>query len=283
MKILVFGKTGQVASELQRHEGVVALSRSDADLANPEACAAIIEKTDADVVINAAAYTNVDKAEEDEALATIINGHSPTAMANVAAKRRIPFIHISTDYVFDGRSDIAWSPEDSTSPLGAYGRSKLLGEQGVIAANGTFVILRTSWVFSSHGINFLKTMLRLSGSKASLDIVADQIGGPTAASDIAAACLKIARALVDGSGASGIYHIAGLPEVSWADFAREIFRQSGRETKIIDIATQAFPTPAERPKNSRLNGDSLAAVFGIERPDWRVGVTNVLEELGELK
>ncbi len=290
MKVLVFGKTGQVAMELQRLAArdtaftLTALSRDEADLSDPAACAAIITGCDADVVINAAAYTAVDRAEQEEALATRINGEAPAAMARAAAARQIPFLHISTDYVFDGTGDQPFAPGAATAPLGAYGRSKLAGETGVSAAGGAYAILRTSWVFSAHGSNFVKTMLRLGAERKQLSVVADQTGGPTAARDIAAALLRMADAFYSGQARpgrplSGTYHFAGAPDISWAGFAREIFAHSGLSTEVTDIATSDYPTPAERPQNSRLDCMSLAQVFGIERPDWRPGLRDVLRDV----
>lgn len=279
MSILVFGKTGQVATELQRQSAdVIALGRDQADLSDPVACAALIAQTDATAVINAAAYTAVDKAEEEEALATVINGDAPTAMAEACAARNLPFVHISTDYVFDGSGTTPWNVADAVAPLGAYGRSKLEGEEGVRSAGGRFAILRTSWVFSAHGNNFVKTMLRLSESRDALTIVADQIGGPTAAGDIAAACLKIAEGLTAGQG-GGTYHFAGGPDVSWADFAREIFTQANRVVAVSDIPSADYPTPAARPANSRMNCTDLETDFDIKRPDWRASLTAVLNDL----
>jgi dTDP-4-dehydrorhamnose reductase len=283
MKLLVFGATGQVAQALrQRAPDATFLSRIDADLADPAACAAVIAATDADAVINAAAYTAVDKAETDEDVATLVNGAAPTAMAHAAADRDIPFLHISTDYVFDGSGRAPWHPDDETGPLGAYGRSKLAGEHGIHAAGGRFAILRTSWVFSAHGANFVKTMLRLAQTRDTLAVVADQVGGPTAADDIAAALLDMARLLHRGDGAPGTYHFSGAPDVSWADFAREIFRQAGRRTTVTDIPTEAYPTPAKRPHNSRLACTTTETLFGIPRPDWRASLTTVLKDLGEI-
>lgn len=281
MTVLVFGKTGQVAQELARLGGVTCLDRSRADLSDPEACAEIIAQTDASAVINAAAYTAVDRAEEEEALAIVINGHAPTAMARAAAARGLPFIQISTDYVFDGSGDQPWVPDATTAPTNAYGRSKLIGEQGVRAAGGPHVILRTSWVFSAHGANFVKTMLRLSESRDQLTIVADQIGGPTWAGDIARTCLTLAEALAKGQP-GGTYHLSGGPDVSWADFAREVFAQAGRDTRVTDIPSADYPTPARRPANSRLDCTGLTRDFAIPRPDWRAGLTHVLKELKEL-
>lgn len=281
MAVLVFGKTGQVATELARVGGddVVCLGRAEADLADPDACAAIIRDTDATGVINAAAYTAVDNAEDEEALATVINGDAPAAMARAAAERGLPFVHISTDYVFDGSGVKPWLPEDETAPLGAYGRSKLAGERGVVAAGGTFAILRTSWVFSSHGSNFVKTMLRLAETKDHLTIVEDQIGGPTEAGDIARACLAVARGLSGATGQGGIYHFSGRPDVSWAEFAREIFVQADLKVSVEGIPASAYPTKAKRPGNSRMDCSSLQASFGVTRPDWRESLGRVLADL----
>lgn len=280
MKVLVFGKTGQVATELQRQANVIALGRDEADLSDPTACTAVVMGSDADVVINAAAYTAVDKAEEEEALATVINGDAPTAMAKACAVKGIPFVHISTDYVFDGSGETPWSPEDKTGPLGAYGRSKLAGEEGIRSAGGSHAILRTSWVFSAHGNNFVKTMLKLGKTREAMTIVADQIGGPTSAADIAAACLLIAKQLVEGKP-GGTYHFSGIPDVSWADFAREVFAQSGLKATVTDIPSADYPTPAIRPFNSRLDGASLHVDFEISRPDWRISLVDVLADLKE--
>ncbi len=279
MTFLVFGKTGQVATELARFEGVTCLGREEADLTDPGACEAVIAASDATAVINAAAYTGVDKAEEDRDTAMIVNAMAPTAMAAAAAAKGIPFVQISTDYVFDGSGTAPWQPQASTGPLGVYGASKLGGERGVAAAGGAHAILRTSWVFSAHGNNFLKTMLRLSETRDTLRVVADQIGGPTPAADIAQACVEIARALISEPGKAGIYHFSGAPEVSWADFAREIFAAAGRDITVEDIPTSAYPTPAERPLNSRLDCSSLMANFGINRPDWRAATQRIVERL----
>ncbi|MEO0914077.1 MAG: dTDP-4-dehydrorhamnose reductase, partial [Pseudomonadota bacterium] len=221
MKLLMFGASGQVAREvLARAPGAVALGRAAADLAEPAACAEAVMQHAPDVVINAAAYTAVDKAESEEDLATTINGAAPAAMAGAAARLDIPFLHISTDYVFDGSGTAFWQPQDRTAPLSAYGRSKRAGEVGVLASGATAAILRTSWVFSAHGSNFVKTMLRLGRDRESLRIVADQIGGPTPAGAIAEALLAMAERLAARRGTPGIFHLAGAPEVSWAQFAR---------------------------------------------------------------
>ncbi|MFN6058654.1 MAG: dTDP-4-dehydrorhamnose reductase [Paracoccaceae bacterium] len=281
MKLLVFGKTGQVARELQRlAPDAQYLGREEADLLDPTACAAAIATSNADAVINAAAWTAVDKAETEEAAATVVNGDAPTAMARAAAAKGIPFLHISTDYVFDGQGTLPFSPDRATAPLGAYGRSKLAGEIGVRAANGPHIILRTSWVFSAHGANFVKTMLRLGRERETLRVVADQIGGPTAASDIAGTSLLLAGELLHGSE-GGTYHYSGSPDVSWADFARAIMTQADLSCRIEDIPSSAYPTPAQRPLNSRLDCRTLLTDFGIHRPDWRPELQNILMELGQ--
>lgn len=280
MTLLVFGKTGQVACELQRlAPGAVYLGRDQADLSDPSACAAAIRDHAPEAVINAAAYTAVDKAEEEEALATSINGAAPGAMAEACAGLDIPLVHISTDYVFEGGGERPWSPGDATGPLGAYGRSKLVGEQLVQRAGGTYAILRTSWVFSAHGNNFLKTMLRLGAERDRLTIVADQIGGPTPAGGIAEACLTIANMLRKNREKSGVYHYSGGPDASWADFARVIFAEANQEVEVVDIPSSDFPTPAVRPLNSRLDCASLEAQFGIKRANWKSAVKEIVGQL----
>lgn len=279
MTILVFGKTGQVATELRRQADVLALGRAEADLTDPAACAEAILRHRPDAVINAAAYTAVDQAESDEGTATLVNGAAPGAMATACAELGIPFVHISTDYVFDGSGTAPWSVDAPTDPLGAYGRSKLAGEAAIQAAGGVVAILRTSWVVSAHGKNFVKTMLRLGAERDRLTIVADQVGGPTPAADIAAACLSIAAQLRKDPSKAGTYHFSGTPDVSWADFAREIFRQAGLECEVVDIPTSDFPTPAQRPSNSRMDCSSTTDCFGIPRPDWRKALSNIIQDI----
>jgi dTDP-4-dehydrorhamnose reductase len=279
MSLLIFGKTGQVALELQRRSDCVALGRDQADLSDPAACAAAIHAHRPTAVINAAAYTAVDQAESDEATAALVNAAAPAAMAQACAALGIPFVHISTDYVFDGSGTEPWAVDAATGPLGAYGRTKLAGEAAVREAGGVYAILRTSWVVSAHGKNFVKTMLRLGADRERLTIVADQIGGPTAAADIAEACLEMARQLAQDSDKTGVYHFAGGPDVSWADFAREIFAQAGLGCEVADIPSTDFPTPAKRPANSRMVCDDITRVFGIARPEWRRSLTDILNDL----
>jgi dTDP-4-dehydrorhamnose reductase len=281
--ILVFGKTGQVATELARAApDAMCVGRDRADLADATVCRDLILDLRPSGIINAAAYTAVDRAEEDEALATQINGDAPAAMAQAAARLGVPIVHISTDYVFDGAGDAPFAPDHATAPLGAYGRSKLLGEEGVAQAGGAHAILRTSWVFSVHGNNFLKTMLRLGRERDALNVVADQIGGPTPARDIARACLSILDQLQAAPHKSGIYHFSGAPDTSWAGFAREIMAQAGLECRVNDIPSSDYQTPAQRPLNSRMDCTSLTK-FGLSRPDWRAGVAQVLAELGAVE
>ena len=277
--ILVFGKTGQVATELQAFSGVIALGRDDAELSNPTSCAEAILKYAPKAVINAAAYTAVDKAEDEENLATVINGDAPTAMAEACAELRIPLVQISTDYVFKGTSNTPYSSEDVTEPQNAYGRSKLAGELGIRESGAVYAILRTSWVVSAHGVNFVKTMLRLSLTRDALNVVADQVGGPTPARDIAAACLKIATQLIQDPSKSGIYHYSGAPDVSWAEFAAETFALADRLVNVMPITTAEYPTPASRPLNSRMDCRSTEQVFGVRRPDWQDGLREILKDL----
>lgn len=279
MTLLVFGESGQLARELGRAGGVTCLSRAQADLTDPEACAAMIRAHAPAGVINAAAFTDVDRAESEEALATRINGAAPGAMARACAGLGIPFVTISTDYVFDGGGSAPWTPADRPAPLNAYGRSKLAGERQVLDAGGAAVVLRTSWVVSAHGRNFVRTMLRLGRERDRLAVVADQIGGPTPARALAVACLVIARTLRDHPGHRGIHHFSGTPDVSWAGFARAIFDQAGLAVRVGEIPTSDYPTPARRPLNSRLDCGTTLAAFGLARPDWRSGLRDILDEL----
>jgi dTDP-4-dehydrorhamnose reductase len=285
MKLLVFGRSGQVATALSALAGpdlaVTCLARTEADLTDPASCAAAVARADADAVINAAAYTAVDRAEEEETLAHRVNGDAPGAIAVACAARGLPFVHLSTDYVFDGTGDRPWREDDETGPLGVYGRSKLAGERAVAAAGGAHAIMRTSWVFSAHGGNFVKTMLRVGAERDRLTVVDDQHGGPTPADAIAEAAVTIARALVRGQGESGVFHFSGAPDTTWHGFARAIFARTGwsRLPEIAPVATDAWPTPARRPANSRLDCGRIAAVFGIGQPDWGAGLDRALAAL----
>lgn len=282
MRVLVFGRTGQVAQALAQSAGqgieIVPKGRTEADLEVPATCAASIAAGPWDAVINAAAYTAVDRAETDEGRAMAVNATAPGVMAAACAQRGIPFLHISTDYVFDGAGDAPWRPGDAPAPLGAYGRSKLAGEVAVRAAGGVHLILRTSWVFSAQGANFVKTMVRLGAERDSLRVVDDQWGGPTPAAAVAQALLGLAGALRDGAS-GGTYHFAGAPPTTWARFARETFALAGLPCRVEAIPTADYPTPARRPLNSRLDCATLMADFGITPPDWRAHLAAVVKEL----
>ncbi|MEO1363632.1 MAG: dTDP-4-dehydrorhamnose reductase [Pseudomonadota bacterium] len=277
--ILVFGKTGQVATELALLEPDARyVGRDEVDLAQPTQLAAFLKDTPARAILNAAAYTAVDRAEDERDLAMAVNGASVGTMAEHAAAQNIPFVHISTDYVFDGQGTAPHRPDDPVAPLGVYGASKLGGETLIRNAGGPHAILRTSWVFSAHGNNFVKTMLRLSETRNALNVVDDQIGGPTPARAIAAAVLTIKDALLKGHK-GGTYHFAGAPSTSWAGFAREIFRQAGRDVSVTGIPTADYPTPATRPLNSRLDCTTLETDFGIKPADWQADLTRILKVL----
>lgn len=281
MSILVFGKTGQLARELDRWDETLCLERDVADFCDPAAVVAQVEATKAKAVIIAAAYTGVDKAEEEQALALQINAETPGAIARACAARRLPVIYVSTDYVFDGQGSAAWQPDSVTAPINAYGQSKLAGEVAVRAAGGVYGILRTSWVVSCHGQNFVKTMLRLGAERDRLTVINDQIGAPTPARDLARTCVAMARQLCSAPEQSGTYHLQGAPLVSWAGFAREIFTQAGIDCAVEDIATTDYPTPAARPLNSRLDCSTLETVFGIAQPDWTQSLADILKDLRE--
>ncbi|MBI1495071.1 dTDP-4-dehydrorhamnose reductase [Halocynthiibacter styelae] len=286
MRIAIFGKTGQVATELQRigsgQHDIQVLGRDVVDFSNPKAVTNAAAQLDVHAVINAVAYTAVDRAEEETELANTINGASVDALATACAASNTPLVHISTDYVFDGSGEKPWKTTDHTAPVNAYGQSKLMGEQAITASKVKAAILRTSWIFSAHGNNFVKTMLRLGAERDVLTIVGDQIGGPTSAHSIARACLTLAEKLHTG-GPPGLYHLSGYPNVSWADFAREIFARSDLSPQIRDIPGAEFPTPAKRPQNSRLDCSLIFEDHKIERPSWRDDLRHILEDLKKSK
>lgn len=278
--LVVFGRSGQVARELARlAPEALFLGRDRADLTAPAACAEALVRAQPRLVINAAAYTAVDRAEAEADTAHLVNAEAPGAMAAAAAALGVPFLHVSTDYVFDGGGDAPWRESDPTGPLGVYGASKLAGEQAVVAAGGQSAILRTSWVFSAHGTNFVRTMLRLGRERDEVSVVADQTGGPTPAAEIAASLLAMGRAMMSDRARAGIYHYAGAPDVTWAAFAREIMAQAGLTCRVRPITTADYPTPARRPVNSRLDCGAITRDFGISRPEWRRGLADVLARL----
>lgn len=277
--MLVLGQKGQVAQELGRL-GLACIGRAGVDLNQPGQAADLIARRRPRAVINAAAYTAVDRAETEDLQAMRLNGEAVAEVAQACASLGIPLVHISTDYVFDGSGSAPWSPADTPAPLSAYGRSKLAGEAAVRAAGGVHAILRTSWVFSAHGSNFVRTMLRLGPERGALSIVEDQHGAPTSARAIAQACQQMAEALLAAPEKAGTYHFAGTPTTTWLGFARETFAQAGISVDLTGIPSSAYPTPAARPLNSRLDCSSLAATFGIRQPSWQEDLRAVLQELG---
>ena len=276
--ILVFGASGQLASALAGFSNVRCVPRAEVDLRDPLACAGHVRATKPSAVINAAAFTDVNRAETNEVEATTVNAASPGAMAKAAATLDIPFVSVSTDYVFDGSGTSPWTPDHATAPLNAYGRSKATGEQLIANAGGRFAILRTSWVFSLTGRNFLTTMLRLGSERDRLSVVDDQIGGPTPAFDLARACIAVANTLAVAPEKCGIYHFAGTPNVSWATFAEAIMTQAHLPCRIDRILTAAYPTPAKRPANSALDCTRFEAQFNMPSPDWRDALRKMIND-----
>ncbi|MEL7027768.1 MAG: dTDP-4-dehydrorhamnose reductase, partial [Pseudomonadota bacterium] len=270
MYILQFGATGQVSGELLRAAAgqgvrIEALTRRAVDLSDVDEVEQAIRDANADAVINAAAFTAVDLAEQDEDEAFAVNAAAPAAMAKACEARCLPFIHLSTDYIFNGRQSAPYLEDDAPDPINVYGRSKLAGEEAVGAFDLDHIILRTSWVYSAMGRNFVKTMLRLGEEHGSVRVVEDQIGAPTAAADIANAVLEIAKRYgEDVRPPSGVYHFTGAGRLSWADFAEEIFRAADMSIDVIRIPTSQFPTPAERPANSVLDCSKIERTFGIK-------------------
>jgi len=285
--ILVTGGSGQVGTELQRLvlPGLrfVAPTRSELDLSQPESLAAAVAGRPWAAIINAGAYTAVDAAETDPVAAWTVNALAPAALAAASAAAGIPIVHVSTDYVFDGVKPGPYVEEDAVAPLGVYGASKLGGELAVRTGNPRHIILRTAWVLSAHGKNFLKTMLRLAETRPELGVVDDQLGCPTAAADIAATLAAITRRLLDDEAApTGTYHFVNAGEASWCALAREIFDLSaaagGPSAAVRAIATADYPTPARRPANSRLATAKLGRDFGIVPRPWQEPVRAIVSE-----
>ncbi|KWV59575.1 dTDP-4-dehydrorhamnose reductase [Rhizobium altiplani] len=290
MRIAVTGKQGQVVSALLERGSVagveiVAVGRPELDLVDRASIRAVFSQIKPDVIVSAAAYTAVDKAESEEELAFVVNAEGPTAIAEVAKGLEIPIVHLSTDYVFSGDKQGLYVETDATGPVSAYGRSKLAGEQGIAAANPNHVILRTAWVYSPFGANFVKTMLRLAETRDALNVVADQRGSPTSALDIADAVIAIAKRLSadNDENLRGIFHLTGSGEATWADFAEAIFAglktKNGKVVSVDRITTADYPTPAKRPANSRLSNDKLKQTYGIVLPDWKESTKVVLDRL----
>jgi dTDP-4-dehydrorhamnose reductase len=292
VKVLVTGREGQLARGLlEAADGttvqVVAIGRPDIDLADETSVTAAVARERPDVVVSAAAYTAVDKAESEPDVARAVNALGAERVAKACADNGIPIIHVSTDFVFDGTSDRPYREDDPTGPINVYGQTKLEGEQRVANACERHLILRTAWVHSPWGSNFVKTMLRLAATRPNIGVVDDQRGSPTYAPHLAGIVLAIAsRVSADPAGTRwGIYHAVGGGETTWFGLAREIFRRAAEQglpaADVAAIATAAYPTPARRPANSRLNCDKLHRSFGLELPDWQVGVQDCVARLAE--
>jgi dTDP-4-dehydrorhamnose reductase len=296
VKILLFGRNGQVGWELQRSLAplgeLVALDRAgDAglagDLSDPAAVARTVLQVRPDIVVNAAAYTAVDKAESDPQLARTINADAPAAIARAAQEIGAGLVHYSTDYVFDGSGTRPWKESDPTAPLGVYGRTKLEGEQRIAEALPRHLVLRTSWVYAARGGNFARTMLRLAREREELKVVDDQVGAPTGADLLADLTAHAIRGWSAASDARGIFHVAAAGETSWHGYARFVVgkaQQAGQILKadaqrVLPIPSSAFPTPARRPHNSRLDTARFRATFGLVLPPWEQGVARMLQEI----
>jgi len=297
MKILLFGKNGQVGWELQRSLAplgeVVALGIDSqnlcGDFTNLEGIADAVRAVAPDVIVNAAAHTAVDKAESEPERARIINALAPGVLAGEAQRRGAWLMHYSTDYVFDGSGDTPWRETDGTGPLGVYGLTKLEGEQVIRASGCRHLIFRTSWVYGARGNNFAKTMLRLAKERDRLTVIDDQIGSPTGADLLADVSAHAIRTALQQPELSGLYHLAAGGETSWhayASFVLDFARRAGIELKVapetvIPVPTSAFPTPAKRPHNSRLDTQKLQNTFGLQLPHWQAGVARMLTEVLE--
>jgi len=287
--ILVTGARGQLGTELQRcawPQGyeIVAIDHDTLDLRDTAAIAAMVASRPFAAVINGAAYTAVDKAESDAVTAWAVNTMAPAAFGEACAKAGIPLVQVSTDYVFAGNKQGAWEVDDPVGPLGVYGASKLGGELAVRTSGARHAIVRTAWVVSAHGHNFIKTMLRLAETHDTLSVVADQHGSPTSAADLAGALMTIALRLIEDEAApTGTFHFSNAGAISWADFATEIFRQSaqrgGPSAAIVPIPSSDYPTPAARPANSLLSHSAIQAAYGITPRDWQAALSDILDEL----
>jgi dTDP-4-dehydrorhamnose reductase len=291
MRIAVTGREGQVARSLaevapDKGSEVVAVGRPELDLAGSvDSIIAALEAAKPDVIVSAAAYTQVDKAESEPELAFTINEHGPRAVAQAGQRLGVPVVHLSTDYVFDGLSASPYIEEDPTGPTGVYGASKLAGEKAVLSQYPNSAVLRTAWVYSPFGANFVKTMLRLAGERDEIAVVADQRGNPTSALDIADGVLRVATNLVQDSNSDlrGVFHMSAAGEASWADFAEAIFAASaaggGPSAGVRPIGTADYPTAARRPANSRLDSGKLARTHGVSLPDWHASLNKVVSRL----
>jgi len=286
MRILVTGKNGQLGRSIykivntdtkidnnQSSNEFIFVGREELDLSSESSISHYFDSNDGfDVIINCAAYTQVDKAEQEVELANQINHLAVKQLASIASKQQARLIHISTDYVFDGESDKLYTETDKTNPINVYGETKLAGErtlQEIMPTNA--IIIRTSWVYSEYGNNFVKTMLRLGKERDELNVVSDQIGSPTYATDLANAILDIVQNIEfkEVGRKTQVYHYSNAGKVSWYDFAKEIFKIAKVDCKVNPITTQQYPTPAQRPKNTLMSKDKIAEIFSVNIPDWK--------------
>lgn len=288
MRVLITGCHGQVGScltkQLANNENiaVLALDREHLDITSQDAVNAVVSEFRPTIIINAAAHTAVDKAEEELDLSYAINRDGPKYLAQAAQSVGAAMLHISTDYVFEGNKTGEYVETDATNPQGVYGKSKLAGEIAVAEACDKHIILRTAWVFGKNGNNFVKTMLRLAASRDTLSVVGDQFGGPTYAGDIASALIQIAKRVTQGDRIEfGVYHYSGLPHVSWFEFAGAIFDVAVKQDVIdkkpclTSIDTKQYPTPAKRPSNSRLSTEKITQAFSVEASDWNAALNDI--------
>jgi dTDP-4-dehydrorhamnose reductase len=294
-RILIVGSAGQLGRELQRSfagDGeLICCDRDEVDISDPDQVRNLVQTVAPDLILNAAAYTAVDKAESEREVATAINAVAPRILAEEARRRDVLVVHYSTDYIFDGSKESPWLETDQPNPLNHYGASKLAGEQAIAEVGGKFLIFRTSWVYGPHGNNFLLTMLRLGRERDRLAIVNDQIGAPTTSSALADATSCIVRGVLGGSFGSAdewacLYQMTCSGSTTWAGFARAIFERAGsligdRKPEVIPIESKDYPTPAKRPLYSVLSNEKLAARFGVRLPSWQAGLDDTFERLRE--
>ncbi|MBR2931544.1 MAG: dTDP-4-dehydrorhamnose reductase [Rikenellaceae bacterium] len=284
MKILIIGANGQLGRELQRtvpsEWGVTAIGTADCDITDSAAVATLIEGLRPDVVVNCAAYTAVDQAETERETADAVNWLAVENLARVAATAGVALVHISTDYVFDGESCVPYRESDPTAPINHYGAGKLRGEQAIAESGCRGVVIRTQWLYSPYGKNFVKTMLRLATQQREVRVVADQRGCPTAADDLAAAIVAILPEVVADNTLRGeVFHFASKGEATWCEFAEEIFRVAECDCRAVAITTDDYPTAARRPRNSVLDCSKICERFGVEQPDWRESLRRNIERI----
>ena len=290
MKILVTGANGQVDTSIRncptaKNHEIITIGRPEIDLSEYDKLKSAIKEANPDIIISSAAYTAVDKAETESDIAYVINALAPKAIGEIATELNIPVIHISTDYVFSGDKSTSYKEEDATGPIGVYGKTKLEGEKFLAAATSNHVILRTAWVYSPYGNNFVKTMLRLGETRDELNVVADQQGCPTYAPEIAQACITIAERITKDKSKElrGIFNLTGQGKASWAQFAKTIFAEAEKfgckKIKVNEITTDQYPTPAKRPKNSLLSSQKLLDIHGIELDNWEKSTKKCVEIL----